>query len=129
MSEEMHQAIERDRKARTLPAIAGTMERSIADHERACLVLIEHEQRKIAPDNHIIATLADSVRLGREYADSQRCKLQQPDPRLPELIAAAEAAVPYVEGAYECAFPNESDNAEVLATLRAALAAFREVQR
>lgn len=52
-----------------LPKVAGTFERSIADHERACLVLIAEEQEKINPNNALIAVLSDSVRMGREYCD------------------------------------------------------------
>ena len=38
------------------------------------------------------------------------------------LVEACEAALPYVEGAYECAFPDASENDSVVAQLRAALA-------
>lgn len=56
-----------------LPQVGGEMmDRSIADHQRACRVLINDEQRKIAPDNHLIATLCDSVRMGREYVRHMR---------------------------------------------------------
>ncbi len=56
-------------KRRTLPAVAGTLDKSIAEHERGCLVLIGNEQEKIAPDNHLIAVLCDAVRLAREYVN------------------------------------------------------------
>ncbi len=52
--------------------VAGRMGRSIAEHERACLVLIEEEQSKIAPNNALISVLCDSVRMGREWVDSLR---------------------------------------------------------
>jgi hypothetical protein len=42
------------------------MEGSIADLEHRCLLLMEEEQRKIAPDNALIATLCDTVRFCRE---------------------------------------------------------------
>ena len=52
-----------------LPQVSGKMERSIADLERSCLVLIKEEQRKINPNNALIAALCDAVRMGREYCE------------------------------------------------------------
>lgn len=42
------------------------MDRSLNDFTRACLVYLEEEQAKLAPDTHLIALLCDSVRLTRE---------------------------------------------------------------
>lgn len=39
-----------------------------------------------------------------------------------DLLAALEECIPYVEGAYECAFPNEYVNDAILAAARAAIA-------
>jgi hypothetical protein len=47
-------------------AVAGRMERTIADFERACLVHLADEQRRPNPDNALIAVLCDAVRLSRE---------------------------------------------------------------
>jgi hypothetical protein len=41
---------------------------------------------------------------------------------LPELIEALQACIPYVEGAYECAFPNQYENEFVLGQARDVLA-------
>lgn len=47
--------------------IDGTyMDRSLNDFAHACEVYIEVEQAKLAPDNALIALLADAVRLTRE---------------------------------------------------------------
>jgi hypothetical protein len=51
-----------------LPAVAGMMRGSIQDFERTCLVLADEEQRKPLPNNALVATLCDGVRLCREYA-------------------------------------------------------------
>lgn len=39
------------------------------------------------------------------------------------LLEACKAALPYVIGAYECAFPNESENDSVAEQIRTAIAA------
>lgn len=55
-----------------LPTVAGrSMDRTIADFERSCCVLLGEEQRKPNPDNALIGVLCDAVRLGREYSDSR----------------------------------------------------------
>ena len=51
-------------------AVAGCLDRTIADFERAALVHIEEEQGRPNPDNALIAVLCDSVRLGREYGQA-----------------------------------------------------------
>ena len=59
-----------------LPIVGGrTMLRTHADFERACLVLLESEQRKIEPDNAVIGVLCDAVRLSRECCDMMREKI------------------------------------------------------
>ena len=60
----------------SLPSIVGRMECSVADHERACLVLIEEEQRKPRPDTHLISVLCDSVRLGREFCELAQARMR-----------------------------------------------------
>jgi hypothetical protein len=40
----------------------------------------------------------------------------------PDLLAALEEALPYVERAYECAFPDEAENERICDTARAAIA-------
>lgn len=54
----------------TLPEVAGRLDRSYADFERACLVLLADEQRKPNPDNALIAVLCDAVRLTREVVEA-----------------------------------------------------------
>ena len=49
-----------------LPAVAGRLDRTIADFERACLVHLAEEQARPNPDNALIAVLCDAVRLARE---------------------------------------------------------------
>lgn len=49
--------------------VAGErMERTLDDFVRACEVLLDEEQSKVAPNNALIAVLCDAVRLTREYA-------------------------------------------------------------
>lgn len=106
-----------------LPVVAGRMDCSIRDHEQACLVLLDQEQRKISPDNRIIATLCDSVKMGREWAERVR---QRPDPRLAELLAAARDAAQLLVAIAAKSDPNPGflDQADDLAErLRAAIAA------
>jgi hypothetical protein len=57
---------------------------TIADHERACLVFLNQEQSKINPDNHLIAVLCESVRMGRGY-----CAFVKADKS--EMLKKAEA--------------------------------------
>ena len=53
-----------------MPAMTeGPMERSLVEHEQACLLLIEAEGQKASPDAALMSVLADSVRLGQEYAE------------------------------------------------------------
>lgn len=68
---------------RGIAAVAGDrMTCSIADHERACCVLIDIEQRKIAPDTRLINTLCESVRLCREHVAMWKDKLVIENPML-----------------------------------------------
>ncbi len=48
-------------------AVAGRMDRSIADFIRACSVHLVEQQENISPDNALIAVLCDAVRLAREH--------------------------------------------------------------
>lgn len=65
-----------------LPAVGGrSLNRPIADLERACLVLLAEEQRTISPNNALIAVLCDTVRLGREYSDAMIEQLKTPHER------------------------------------------------
>jgi hypothetical protein len=53
-----------------LPEVAGRrIATSNAEFERKCLVYLYHEQRKILPDNAVIALFCEAVRLTREYND------------------------------------------------------------
>ena len=56
------------------------MERSIDDFVRACETHILEEQAKILPDNALIATLCDAVRLTREFAHQNSALWNQPPP-------------------------------------------------
>jgi len=61
------------RKKNYLPLVEGRrLDCTNALFEHRCLVYLDHEQRKIAPDNGLIALLCDAVRLVREYNDSMR---------------------------------------------------------
>ena len=53
-----------------LPSVAGRLDISIAEFEKRCLVHIRDEQEKIMPDNALIDTLCNAVRLCREYVDT-----------------------------------------------------------
>lgn len=53
--------------------VAGEeVERPLADFERACLVHLEEEQAKIAPDSALVALLCDAVRLCRTVRRQSR---------------------------------------------------------
>jgi hypothetical protein len=64
-----------------LPTVAGrTLTTSIIAFARSCLVLIAEEQRKVAPDSHLIGVLCDAVRFAREHCDVMRYVFQgEPD--------------------------------------------------
>lgn len=49
------------------PRVTGEMDQTLNEFERACLVLILEEQEKISPNNALISTLCNAVRLKREY--------------------------------------------------------------
>ena len=51
--------------------VAGRrLDRSVADFVRSCEVLIREQQERASPDNAVIATLCDAVRLAREFVDA-----------------------------------------------------------
>lgn len=50
-------------------SVAGRLDRSLADFERACLVHLDEEQHRASPDNALIGLLCDAVRLARERVD------------------------------------------------------------
>lgn len=51
-----------------LPEIGGdALPITIEAHVRSCRVLLDEEQRRPNPDNALIATLCNSVRLAREH--------------------------------------------------------------
>lgn len=53
-----------------LPTVGGRkIETSNDEFERKCLVHLEAEQRKLLPDNSLIALLCEAVRCVREYND------------------------------------------------------------
>lgn len=70
--------------ARRLVAVAGRLNRTIADFERSCIVHIDEEQRCANPDNALIATLCDAVRLAREYVAAVRGEPVSLEQRLAE---------------------------------------------
>ena len=49
-------------------SVAGSLRGTIANLEHRAKLYIEEEQKKLAPDNGLIAVLCDAVRLGREYS-------------------------------------------------------------
>lgn len=51
--------------------VLSPMEGSFVDFARAVKYHIEEEQSKINPDNALIATLCNAVRMGKEYLDYQ----------------------------------------------------------
>jgi hypothetical protein len=57
---------------------------SLKNFERSCLVLIDAEQEKAAPDQAIVAVLCDAVRLAREHAPRF---VAEPDPSTVTLPA------------------------------------------
>ena len=57
-----------------LPEVAGNMERTLDDFERACRVKLLEEQEKILPDNSLISVLCDAVRLKREQKPPTECE-------------------------------------------------------
>lgn len=59
----------------TLPEVGGrTCSMSTSDLERACLVHLMEEQSNLLPNNALINTLCESVRLAREYGDTMNFK-------------------------------------------------------
>ena len=61
------------RKKRELPSVGGRrIDCTNAMFEHRCRVYLDHEQKKVAPDNGLIALLCDAVRLAREYNDSMQ---------------------------------------------------------
>tara|TARA_R110000851_G_scaffold317849_2_gene481497 strand:- start:215 stop:535 length:321 start_codon:yes stop_codon:yes gene_type:complete len=53
----------------SLPDVAGRMEGSNAGYERRCRVYLQQEQRKMNPDNALVALFSDGVRIAREYSE------------------------------------------------------------
>lgn len=57
----------------TLPEVGGRrLHCSNAEFERRCLVHLAREERKLEPDNGLVALLGDAVRLAREYTDAMQ---------------------------------------------------------
>ena len=84
-----------------LPAVGGrTYDGTLNWFEHRCRVYIEAEQKKVAPDNGLIAVLCDAVRVAREYADNRRAEPPHPPAEgvaqdslvIPRAIAEAFAA-------------------------------------
>lgn len=75
--------------------VAGRrMDRSNADFERACCVLINEQVENPNGDSHIVAVLADAVRLCREYTDAMT-SVPRTDQTAVELVKQALAAMSY----------------------------------
>lgn len=123
-----------------LPSVAGdSMDRSIAEHEQACRVLLRDEQEKPMPDTHLIAVLCDSVRMGREYVNAMKRPPYAPvaeaggvaadivTPRHPHLYApAAIAAVDALIESGEIERPDDPEcHAGMYATAHHAIVALR----
>ena len=72
--------------------VAGRMERTVHDLERACLQKLEWEQGQLLPDNGLIAVLCDTVRLARESSD-----MFKENAALKESLALAEEALHHYE--------------------------------
>jgi hypothetical protein len=72
-----------------LVAVAGdSVTRPLYELDRACDVLLDEEQRKLSPDNALIAVLCDTVRLIRESEKLARAPIAMPDDDVPVFITA-----------------------------------------
>lgn len=68
---------------RALPEVGGdVLPTSLADFERACKMHLAEEQAKISPDNALIGTLCNAVRLARENERMAKSGLGLP----PEVV-------------------------------------------
>jgi hypothetical protein len=70
--------------------------------------------------NEIAASMSRSAGVC-EFVEERKKLIAHIDERLNELVEALEAALPYVKGAYECAFPDEDENEEVISAAESAL--------
>jgi hypothetical protein len=76
LNEARREAVIESERWRAHPAVLGTMlEGSIATFVRACEFHIAEEQAKPLPDNSLIATLCNAVRLTREHENLARMRL------------------------------------------------------
>jgi hypothetical protein len=68
------------------------------------------------PDGDMVADVHGNLALEGDAVANARLIAAAPD-----LLAALRAAKRYVEGAYECAFPDQEENAAVLRDVNAAI--------
>lgn len=67
MSARIHELRELERGR---PAVAGNgMTISISDFYTRCLVLLDHEQKQLNPDNALISLLCEAIRFTREHVN------------------------------------------------------------
>jgi hypothetical protein len=100
-----------------LPAVAGDMlTTSLADFERRCQVHLAEEQSKPLPDNALIGTLCEAVRLSREFTLYRLSTLRARVTELKEARAGEQAArvedelhvpVPYCDPQYGVSYCRE----------------------
>lgn len=103
-------------------AVAGRMEKTIDAHVRACEVHLADEQAKPLPDSALIAVLCDSIRMAREYVESQPAVPRDALPAEPLALlkrAAVRLALALPE-IHECQVAEtEAVYADILAALAA----------
>jgi hypothetical protein len=118
----------RDGQERPVVAVAGRMERTLAEFEGACLVHLDDEQRRATPDNALIALLCDAVRLKREHVELASLRQIASTSQSDEMELRAEIAREVMQGLSECLgnideeFAEQDDND---ATVRETTAAIR----
>ena len=92
-------------KERTMRVeVAGVyMDRSLNDFTRGCLVYLEEEQAKLAPDTHLVALLCDAVRLTREMTQLSEHGIEearQDVARYRYLKSCAQVSSPGMDGTF-----------------------------
>ena len=92
--------------------VFGLMERTAAQLEHACLVLIMEEQEKPNPNNALIAALCDAVRMSREDPSKESAALRA---RLSELEKERDAAVELFDAAEQALSGIDFEHRKVLA--------------
>ncbi len=75
-----------------LPQVAGRLERTLDEFDRAARSCMREEQEKPAPDNRLIGVLCDAVRLARESAAPE---IRAPAPAAGEDEEDSPSVVPF----------------------------------